>query len=42
MAEPEAYGNSQARDRIPATAATYIAVPDPLTYCAGPGIEPAS
>ena len=44
MAAPVAYGSSQARDQILATAVTYaatVATPDPLTYCAGSGIEPA-
>ena len=34
----------QARDQIQATVATYaaaVAMPDPLTHCARPGIEPA-
>ena len=37
--------NSQARDQIQATVATYVAAaatPDLLTHCAGPGIKPAS
>ena len=43
MAAPEAYGSSQTRDCIHATAGTYataVAMPDPLTHCAWPGIEP--
>ena len=37
--------SSQARDQIQAAVVTYAtlaAVPDPLTYCAGPGMEPVS
>ena len=40
----KAYGSSQARDGIQATAATYTtaaATPDPLTHCTGQGIKPA-
>ena len=43
MATPAAYGNSQARDGIQATAIVYVAAVatlDPLTYCSGLGIEP--
>ena len=43
IAAPEAYGSSQARDWIQATAATYtpaVAMWDPLTHCAGLGIKP--
>ena len=43
MAAPTAYGGSQARDRIRATAAAYTtaaAMPDPLAHRAGLGIEP--
>ena len=35
---------SGVRDRIRVTAVTYatvVAMPDPLTHCAGPGIKPA-
>ena len=45
MAVPTAYGRSQARDWIQATAAIYttaaLVLPDPLTHYAGLGIEPA-
>ena len=37
--------NSWARHQIQATVLTYataVAMPDPLTHCAGPGIEPVS
>ena len=37
--------NSQARDQIQHTVVTYAtaaAMPDPLTHCARPGIEPTS
>ena len=43
MAAPAAYGSSQARDWIWATAMTYTtaaAMLDLLTHCAGPEIEP--
>ena len=43
MAAPMACGSSQARDQIQATAAIYTtarATLDPLTHCAGLGIEP--
>ena len=43
MATPMAYESSQVRDWIWATAVTYAtaaAMPDPLTYCTRPGIEP--
>ena len=43
MATPVAYGSSQARDCIPATAETYavaVATLDPLTHGAWPGMEP--
>ena len=43
MAAPGAHGSSWARDRIQAAAATYakaVAMPDPLTHCPRPGIEP--
>ena len=43
MAAPAAYGSSRAKDKIQVTATTYAAAaatPDPLTHCAGPGIEP--
>ena len=48
-AAPAAYGSSQARDWLRATAATYatyatyaaaVAMPDPLTQCTGQGIRP--
>ena len=42
MAASLAYGNSQAKDQIQATASTYaaaVATPDPLTHCIGLGIE---
>ena len=42
MAVPAAYGSSWVRDRIPATAVTCTTVTamlDPLTHCAGLGIE---
>ena len=35
-----AFGTPGVRDRIQAVAATYSAVPDPLTHWAGPRIEP--
>ena len=44
MATLVAFGSSQARDWIQATAATYAtaaATPDPLTHYTRPGIEPA-
>ena len=43
MAAPTAYGSSWARDGFQATAVTYtaaVAMPDPLTQCAGPTTEP--
>ena len=43
MDTPVTYGNSQARSWIWAAATTHaenVAMPDPLTYCAGLGIEP--
>ena len=43
MAAPIAYGSSQAKEYIRATAAIYAgaaATPDPLTYCTRLGIEP--
>ena len=43
MTAPMAYGSSQVKDWIWATALTYttaMAIPDPLTRCAGQGIEP--
>lgn len=42
MATLEAHGSSQARDSIPAVAATYattVAMPDPLIHCIKLGIK---
>ena len=43
MGTTAAYGSSQAKDWIRATAATYttaMVTPDPLTHCIGPETEP--
>ena len=43
LVAPVAYGSSWARDQNQATDATYVTAvgtPDPLTHCAGQGIEP--
>ena len=45
MAASMAYGSSQARDlklATAATCATAVAMLDPLSYCAGPEVEPMS
>ena len=44
LSAPTAYGSSQARDQIQATAAAYAiaaVMPGPLTHCLGPGIQSA-